>query len=203
MARNGNGVGTGIKEISKWVYFIIAGLAMTIGLQAVVFNTSAVAILLYVALVLTLLRFTFGYTGNILNEQKGNKPKPFGYLVLDIHFYLVNALLFVIIAYNLDSIMRFTLSYVGMLIIDIIWILYDHYQSYLKFKKDVVRKQFIYSDLVMGFVFLLNLTVIPLIFMVFTIERHLPIFQAIILLATCLGAAVWDYRFNEEYYKAL
>ena len=191
--------------MSKWLFFILTGLALSNAVGGI-FNYKSfslemiVAILLLIGFILTAIRFSFGFVSAI-DEEVGRRDKNLVRLLIDLHFYLLNAVFFVVIAKNIyeSNHYWFYVSFCLMLFIDVVWIVYDHFIKEINLSgarlKDKARLQFIASDILM--------IAVLMSFLFFWINDRviLEAVQSIVFVGLSVFAVIWDYSANKKYYE--
>jgi len=192
-------------DVSKWLFFILTGLALSNAVGGI-FNYKSfslemiVAILLLIGFILTAIRFSFGFVSAI-DEEVGRRDKNLVRLLIDLHFYLLNAVFFVVIAKNIyeSNHYWFYVSFCLMLFIDVVWIVYDHFIKEINLSgarlKDKARLQFIASDILM--------IAVLMSFLFFWINDRviLEAVQSIVFVGLSVFAVIWDYSANKKYYE--
>lgn len=198
-----------IKEASKWLYFILAGLAIGKGIEPIVGQWTGNVIdflsyvFLYIGFLLTLIRFSFGFMGSIYENVNNIKSEYFNPLIVDLHFYVLNGICLIIIASNIGRIRWFVFWFIMMLLVDVFWIAYDHFYSKEvnvlgNCKHDKAKKQYLISDICF---FLLLLIVFLATFLINELDLRLTF--SILFLLVSVGLTFWDYYINRSYYELL
>lgn len=194
-----------IKETSKWLYFIIVGLSVAIAIETIKEQEiNMINFLLFFSLIVTLIRFSFGFTGAIFDKNE-NHFGPYKTLIINLHFYIANAILFIAIAINISDIDRFILWFSIMLFVDIIWILSTLFPNIKEILNNKTKIQFLLSNIILFTIFSFCYFFLNWIYDLYNYinESELLSIKALLIFISCMVAAVWDYISNEEYYKKL
>lgn len=190
-----------LKEASKWLYFIVTGLAISTGIEVIVLKCNALhSKLLFAALVLTMIRFSFGFMGAIFKGVECKTESQFRSLIVDLHFYLTNAIFYIIVANNVYDVGKYSIWFIVLLCIDVLWIATGHFGAGINLKKDAVKQQFVISDLIFAIILFVVWNVLPNIIVH---ELGVNVVQSIVIFVCSIILAGWDYIANEDYYMAL